>query len=514
MRGEFVTDFAINVLLFGQRGNGKSATTNTLLSCLSLDEVPIKLVEERKTSVTEHTTANFQKLWIGDILAESSKVKDNPDLVAKRSQLQNQFDIKTQEFDNLELDILSNPSLEERHARVKKEVDVLKAQLEKIESIIKSQAETFHKKFSEDCRKVKLHFFDPWGTTPENYVGTTLAHILRGQLDPGAEMNEVYKYTQPHPINHNRIHVILLVFPLTMIQIGAKTQELVKLVSECSKAENGGYDPILVVTHIDDFEDQQGRQPFIDKIRDNFPNITIFFHQNYTQQHNRVIDIDLSSRLILNSIVHKAKTWKAVHKNYFDGVNWKFETVLNQNAKEGYCHNPSCNCKIVQKGQHCTSCKSELKPQPFHQHINPNQIEKPINTVKGPICVTKECVKFGKVVEGKFCQDCGQPPQIPAPPVSSGQLVCIKLDCTNYGKPVGKFCSECGGVGQALAQKTCRKSDCVNFGKVVSSKFCSECGTAPSSAPSVPMCKTSGCVNLGTEIKGKFCPECGKPPST
>jgi len=44
MRGEFVTDYPINVLMFGQRGKGKSATTSTLTTsfsqgCLSIESL-------------------------------------------------------------------------------------------------------------------------------------------------------------------------------------------------------------------------------------------------------------------------------------------------------------------------------------------------------------------------------------------------------------------------------------------------------------------------------------------
>jgi hypothetical protein len=397
-----------------------------------------------------------------------------------------------------------------------------------MEQIIKRQNDEFKKTFREDCRMVKLHFFDPWGTTPENYIGTTLSHVLRGQLEPGAPMAEVHKYHQPQPVNHNRIHVILIVFPITMIRMGEKTKELVKIVNECTQHEHG-YDPILVVTHIDDFENQEERKPFLDAIRNTFNNITIFFHQNYTSQKTRSVEIDLSSRLILNAIVNKADNWKAKHRNFFDEVKWKYETVLNIDLKEGYCHTPNCGSKFAQKGDYCGSCKEPLRvqppelPKPELPKPKPQPIggglggSNPAQTIVSPrgaafICGTTDCKSFGQPLDGKFCVICGQAGISPAPPA---QLFCLNALCGNYNKNVEKFCGSCGGPGKEAPQQKllCRTPNCVNLGKVVSANFCGECGKVPSAAPLVPLCRNRECAKFGSEVKGNFCGDCGKSPS-
>jgi len=134
-----------------------------------------------------------------------------------------------------------------------------------------------------------------------------------------------------------------------------------------------------------------------------------------------------------------------------------------------------------------------------------------------PQCVTTGCIKFGQIVEGKFCSECGQIGVTPAPPSQTLnlQLVCLKKDCVKFDQPVGKFCSGCGSAGgYNQPPKLCRSPDCQNSGNVVSGKFCSGCGKEPSSAPLIPLCKTTGCDLFGKEVKGKFCAECGQPPST
>jgi len=373
---------------------------------------------------------------------------------------------------------------------------------------------------------VKLHIFDPWGTASDTYVGTTLPLVLRGQLEPGAEMQNPEKYTFPTPMNNNRIHVILIIFPLTMISSSSKIEGLVSMLKDCT---SGGYDPILVVTHIDDFENMEERKPYMDKIREKFPNISIFFHQNYTKEVNRNPEIDLSSRLILRQIVQKANAWKGVHPAFFTGVNWKYETVLTK--QETYCHNPKCPQKLPQAGRYCVSCRTETKifaldileqepPHVFPHKVTPN----PTPTFTPKTCGLKSCANFGKEVPQKFrvCGECGTVPINLKLHEPTGRN-CGTKGCDNFGQEVPKnyrFCGVCGKPPpEPEPARTCGTKGCDNFGQEVPKNYrvCGVCGKPPpeiNKPPKPLVCGTNDCENFGKEIPKNFkvCGMCGNPP--
>ncbi len=102
-----------------------------------------------------------------------------------------------------------------------------------------------------------------------------------------------------------------------------------------------GYNPILVITRIDDVEEpdenRRLRQEIIDRVPVN--EADIFFHKNYVQETHRDIKIDLSTRRILRAINDRYKNhYLAAGKSHWEDVNWDLRSVLKPSTP-GLCDN-------------------------------------------------------------------------------------------------------------------------------------------------------------------------------
>jgi len=424
-------------------------------------------------------------------------------------------------------------------ADAQKKLGIAKQKLELIEKMICDNVQRDKEKAAQECRKIKMHFFDPWGTDLDTYTAVKMNKLLGGYVPPGTSMKEVEPKLTLLPNNANRIHVVLFVFPMLMIMMGEKAKELIDFMNQCTNQENGGYDPILVVTHIDDFENTEDRKELMDKIRTKFPSCTIFFHQNYTKEKERNADIDLSSRLILNCIIQKYSSWKALHRNYFDGVKWQTGTILTEedtkpkeqqkepqkepqkkpqreptgtpvsttsSSDQQQLHCPKGHSPAeAGQGKRCDVC-AELK---IAARAQPNSADEPM-CPKGH---SKEQAGLGK-----RCDVCAELKVIPVKKEKADSLepICPKGHSKEQAGP-GKRCDECGGLKVIPEKKAeplepqCPKGHSKE--QAGPGKRCDECGELKvipekKAEPAEPQCPKGHSKEQAGP--GKRCDECGE----
>jgi hypothetical protein len=238
LRGDFETEYLINVLLFGWKGTGKSALLNSLVTSLSMTT--------KKTTICitgsddAHVTNNYQKIWVG----ENIKDADNP----------------------------------------------------KLEKLVRSNK-----------REVLLQIFDPWGDSDSDYKTVQIKHLLQGQIPPGVHRNEVDDKLVP-PELKNTIYTVCFVVPLGFVM---EDPELIKSLKKTMKAVIAlRYEPMLVVTRVDDVENIQLREQQQDQLLAMLPILpsNVIFHENYHAQDLRINSIDLSSRKILSKMYNLAES--------------------------------------------------------------------------------------------------------------------------------------------------------------------------------------------------------------
>ncbi len=184
---------------------------------------------------------------------------------------------------------------------------------------------------------------------------------------------------------------------------------------------------------------------------------------------------------------------------------------IGQSVISGASDTWDCQCgnKVI-NGNFCNKC-GQLRPQTGPAEIwdcecgNKGIAGKFCNICGKPRPEEKkeelwDCKCGNKGIKGNFCNMCGaKRPQ----PVKDDTWDC---QCGNKGIR-GKFCNECGAKRPEVKKPDTWDCECGNKG--IKGKFCNECGAKrPEAQPPKPVTWDCQCGNKG--IKGKFCDNCGR----
>jgi len=91
------------------------------------------------------------------------------------------------------------------------------------------------------------------------------------------------------------------------------------------------YDPLLVVTRIDDVEEAGENERLRKEIISRVPmkEADIFFHKNYVTETERDIKVDLSTRRILKAIIQRYEDrFKSKGVDYWSKIQWDLTSVM------------------------------------------------------------------------------------------------------------------------------------------------------------------------------------------
>jgi len=158
--------------------------------------------------------------------------------------------------------------------------------------------------------------------------------LLQGQIPPGTPRN-ISDDCITEPIKKNVIHCVCFVIPIGFVLEDDDVKTHVRGTME--KVIALGYQPMIVVTRIDEIEQIELREELQDRLIAMVPASpnNILFHQNYHSENIRVNSIDLSSRKILNTMKSLALTQIKIlgGKNFLTSFDQNIETVFTLQQK-------------------------------------------------------------------------------------------------------------------------------------------------------------------------------------
>jgi len=185
-----------------------------------------------------------------------------------------------------------------------------------------------------DKKNIKFQIFDPWGDSDQDYKQAQIKHLLQGQIPPGTPRN-ISDDCITEPIKKNVIHCVCFVIPIGFVLEDDDVKTHVRGTME--KVIALGYQPMIVVTRIDEIEQIELREELQDRLIAMVPASpnNILFHQNYHSENIRVNSIDLSSRKILNTMKSLALTQIKIlgGKNFLTSFDQNIETVFTLQQK-------------------------------------------------------------------------------------------------------------------------------------------------------------------------------------
>jgi GTPase SAR1 family protein len=331
------------------------------------------------------------------------------------------------------------------------------------------------------------------GINGNNYSETAKLHaILEGRI-PDRVMLDSGDWAKRenqrdfHP--KNMVHMVFFVIAYDGLRkktIRERYRDIKEKMTSYKNFGLNGYHPYLIITKADTFDDDYS----VNKIRIYDDARLMEDRDEFCKEAN----FDPAKAIFI--------------PNYVNGLDFSKEKLVDYVALF-IADSALANAKLLIETVRDAPEVVKILETPPSPVIVPRPDSKPDSN--SPLCVSSDCINNGKPV-GKFCPECGKPGVVPAPP---SQAMCQQTGCENFGKPVsGKFCHECGNPpAVSSSPPSCRTPDCINFSKPVSGKFCNECGKPPSSSSGVPKCQAQSCTNFGQPVKGKFCSDCGQPPS-
>jgi len=155
--------------------------------------------------------------------------------------------------------------------------------------------------------RLKINVFDIWGVTPDNYDDLLLDSLLDGQLPDGYSMKERGPLQSLSEVNSGSLKPfdgVLMFMPWNVME----HKDLMNKIHQCFvNVTKKGYNPIIVVTHIDQADDNLRKNAVNEiarlfKISEN----RIHLVYNYLKENSKNFEIDKQNMIILDEIMRIA----------------------------------------------------------------------------------------------------------------------------------------------------------------------------------------------------------------
>jgi len=159
---------------------------------------------------------------------------------------------------------------------------------------------------------MKISFLDIWGLSSDNYENQILINVLKGDLPEGYSLVDRKAFDTTNYTDKNfdtEVHGVLFFVPWT-IRDDKPLLERVKINFQmCTRHWN--MNPYLLITRKDEIPEgeEEGVLKSICKAL-NVPENTSILVENYTNQIDKSMEIDLTSLSILDSMIRNCIFWR------------------------------------------------------------------------------------------------------------------------------------------------------------------------------------------------------------